>query len=189
MSLQRKEFLTWPAAAPRSQPLSCSMAAETLRNSGQLLLRAFGCSMLPAIWPGDVLVITPAELGPLGSGDLILFSRDERLFVHRLLTVRRNVAPAALIARGDALPQSDPPLQAFQVLGRVTAILRNGRPVRGMHPSLAQKVFAWTLRHAGAASPMLLRLHERRRRWAGAQQSDLVGQDAKLDNPVVAIKD
>ncbi len=188
MSLQREEFLMWPAAAAL-HPLSRGRAAEALRNSRQLLLRVFGCSMLPAVWPGDVLVITPAELGHLASGDLILFSRDERLFVHRLLMVHRNVAPAVLIARGDALPQDDPPLPAFQVLGRVIAILRNGRPVRGMHPSLAQKVFAWALRHAGAVYPVLLRLHERRRHWAGAQQSELVGQNAKSDNPVVAIKE
>ena len=36
----------------------CSMAAEALRSWGTLKLRATGISMLPALWPGDLLTVS-----------------------------------------------------------------------------------------------------------------------------------
>ena len=35
----------------------CSLAAEVLQSSGHLKLRATGASMLPTLWPGDLLTI------------------------------------------------------------------------------------------------------------------------------------
>ncbi len=146
--------------------------------------------MLPAVWPGDVLVIERAQLAQLGAGDIVLFARDDRLFAHRLLQVCGDGTNLVLGSRGDALPHNDPPLPVSQVLGRVHAVLRNGRPVRRLRPSAAQKVFAWALRHAGPAYFLLLRLHGWRRRWSGnSPDSELVRHAAKLDNPVISAKE
>ena len=64
--------------------LKCELAGEVLRSSGRLRLRVTGWSMLPAIFPGDTLVIERANGESLGKGDIVLFHRDRRLFVHRV---------------------------------------------------------------------------------------------------------
>ncbi len=193
MQVQREEFLNWPAdlpVAPDCGALSREVAAATLSRSGRLPVRVFGSSMLPAIWPGDVLVVAPAEGRRLGAGDIILFSREDRLFAHRILEVHDRGSGTVLTTRGDALAQADAPVVAPQVLGRVVAVLREGRPVDGWRASQAQKMLAWALRHAGPAYFLLLRIHEWRRRWAGkGQHNELVRHSRTLHNPVVSTKD
>jgi hypothetical protein len=43
------------ARATSRETLGCELAAEVIRSFGRVRLRATGTSMLPAIWPGDVL--------------------------------------------------------------------------------------------------------------------------------------
>jgi len=45
------------ACSTARETLGCELAAEVLRSSGRLRLRATGTSMLPAVWPGDVLSV------------------------------------------------------------------------------------------------------------------------------------
>ena len=50
------------------------LAVEVLRSSGAIRLQALGTSMLPSIWPGDVLLIQRRELGQVRPGDTAFFS-------------------------------------------------------------------------------------------------------------------
>ena len=63
------------------------MAADVLCRSGELRLRVTGASMLPSLWPGDLLLIRRAQLSEIAPEDLVLFSRQQRFFVHRVLAV------------------------------------------------------------------------------------------------------
>jgi len=100
------------------------LAAEVLRAGGSLRLQALGNSMLPAIWPGDVLCIEGKSGGTV-PGDIVLVARDGRFFIHRLM----EKSESGWIMRGDSLPQNDPPVEEIQVLGKVSTIHRNGRAV------------------------------------------------------------
>jgi signal peptidase len=81
------------AAAPTvsdQQALACELAAEVLRSSGHLRLRLEGASMLPALWPGDILSVSsvgPADAVP---GDIVVYKRGGRLVTHRVVEVRMS---------------------------------------------------------------------------------------------------
>lgn len=95
----------------------CALAAEILRRAGTVTICAFGTSMLPIIWPGDILTIE--HTSDLAAGDIGLVARDGRFFVHRLLRVEGENC----IFRGDVLRTSDPIAVRSQILGKVTEIL------------------------------------------------------------------
>jgi hypothetical protein len=90
-------FSTEPSSqppAPSRDALGCELVVETLRSFGQLRLRVNGASMLPAVWPGDILTITREAGAPPLPGDIVLFGREGRLVAHRVAEVRTQ-APGA----------------------------------------------------------------------------------------------
>ena len=126
--------------ATATHALKCDLAADVIRRFGTLRLRVNGYSMLPSIWPGDVVSVSGAEWGAYRPGDVVLYSRNGRLFVHRLVEVGGETA----VTRGDALLDLDPPVCAGDVLGRVESIERGGSRV-----AMAREV-SWSRRVAGA---------------------------------------
>ena len=104
--------------------LKCELASDVLRSSGALRLQVTGWSMLPALWPGDTIQIERAAADDVSTGDIVLFGRDRRLFVHRVIEV---ISGARLSTRGDAMPTADPVVTSDELLGRVTLVERNGK--------------------------------------------------------------
>ena len=82
--------------------VKCELAADVLRSSGTLRLQVSGWSMLPAIRSGDVLVIHRAASKDVSKGDIVLFSRDRRLFAHRVVSA--SLERSGILTRGDAMP-------------------------------------------------------------------------------------
>src|SRR5579872_6250678 len=99
--------------------LKCELAAEVLRSCGTLRLRVTGWSMLPAVWPGDTLMIESARTGGVTEGDIVLFGRERRLFVHRVV---KNLGDSKFLTRGDAMSAPDPVIDRHELLGRVSSI-------------------------------------------------------------------
>ncbi len=94
----------------------CQLFIQALRSYGCASLRVTGTSMWPALWPGDTVEIRAAQLEKIEPGALVAFTRDDRIFIHRV--VRKTVdSPATLITRGDALPAEDPPVAGSEFLG------------------------------------------------------------------------
>jgi Peptidase S24-like len=139
------------------------LAAEVLRVRGTLQLKAWGTSMLPSVWPGDLVTIHSAADDEVVPGDIVLVLRDNRFFVHRLVE-RRLVQDCLLwITRGDAIPHNDPPAAACELLGRVASIRRANRcfvPTRRV--SLLQSALAWVLCHSGQFRNLTLNVHAAR---------------------------
>ncbi len=109
--------------------LKCELAGEVLRSSGRLRLQVTGWSMLPTIWPGDVLEIERADNEEVFQGDVVLYGRDRRLVVHRLVKKERKAGADALTTQGDAVRLPDPPFSAGALMGRVALISRSGRAI------------------------------------------------------------
>ena len=102
---------------------------ELLQKHGQSRLRVTGGSMMPAILPGDVvhLRIVSSQKEEIRVGDVVLFARDGRFFLHRVVGIRRDEQDRSLlITQGDALAASDAPIAAQNVLALATGIERNG---------------------------------------------------------------
>ena len=106
-----------------------ALTAQMLRHRGTVNLKAWGTSMLPSVWPGDVLTIQSVSHEEIVPGDIVLVMRDSRFCVHRLIEGRPSCDCTLWITRGDALPHNDPPVASPQLLGRVTGIRRGKRSV------------------------------------------------------------
>jgi signal peptidase I len=108
--------------------LKCEIGCESLASSGALRLRVNGWSMIPTVWPGDVLIISKYEQREVQAGDIVLYRRAERLFVHRLIG-GNGQDRQYVVTRGDSMPESDPPLPRQDLLGKIDCIVRNGRRI------------------------------------------------------------
>jgi hypothetical protein len=126
-----------------------ALAAEMLRCHGTVRLKAWGTSMLPAVWPGDLLTIQSAGYDEVVPGDIVLVLRNKRFFIHRLVQRRRVQDCLSWITRGDAMPHNDPPAAESELLGRVSGIRRAhrsfvpSRRVSHLHSALAWTLFRW----------------------------------------------
>jgi signal peptidase I len=90
--------------------------------------------MVPSILPGDLVSIRKASLHDISQGEVVLFSQNGRLIVHRVVDRKVAATPESpvetqLITRGDRSRHEDPPISSTELLGRVVSIERNNRKV------------------------------------------------------------
>jgi signal peptidase I len=152
-----------PHALEDHEDPKLGLAAEMLRDRGTVRLELRGTSMLPSLWPGDLLTIQCAAHGEVVSGDIVLVMRDNRFFVHRLIERRQDQDRLLWITKGDAVPHEDPPVAASELLGRVTGIRRANRSfVPSRRVSLLKSVLAWMLCRWDHFRSLALRIHAAR---------------------------
>ena len=136
-----------------------NLAAEVLRSTGRVQLIAFGYSMLPSLWPGDKLTIEARPFDQVRCGDIVLYTRLRRLFIHRVLRVEEG----QILTRGDAMPSADVPLRCGELMGVVTAIRQadgSSRPVPAGSPW--RRLMGLALAHSGKMRSLALRWHATR---------------------------
>lgn len=78
--------------------------------------------MLPTLYPGDILTIRRETLSAIEPGDVVLYTRDGRFFIHRNLRAVQMGSETALVTRGDSMPNADEPVMASELLGKVVSI-------------------------------------------------------------------
>jgi signal peptidase I len=139
------------------------LAADMLRDCGRVQLQAWGTSMLPSLWPGDLLTIESVAHSEVVPGDIVLVLRDHAFLIHRLVERRQDQGCISWITKGDAVPRNDPPAGASQLLGRVTGIQHGIRLlVPSRRVSLLHSVLAWGLCHSDRFRNLTLRVHATR---------------------------
>ena len=134
--------------------LKCELAADVLRSGGTLRLRVTGWSMLPAVWPGDTLLVESADPGTTRKGDIVLFGLERRLFVHRVV---KKLGDVKFVTRGDAMSVPDPVIDQHELLGRVSSIQRNGRCIAPRRKrSFSERAIAGLVRNSQIAARVLV---------------------------------
>ena len=150
--------------APTSGEATSSLIAEVLHSWGTLQLRANGMSMLPTLWPGDLLTVHSRKFEQVQVGEMVLYFRQGRFFIHRVVGKPVLGGKPVLITRGDCMSKDDPPVRDAELLGTVTMIGRDGAclvPARRLKlPSL---ILARLLCHCDLFRRVVLRLHAARR--------------------------
>jgi signal peptidase len=141
--------------------LGCELVADVARSFGEVRLKVTGASMIPSIWPGDVITVhhNAASLQP---GQIVLYSREGKLVAHRITRVRGDV----LSTRGDSLPSSDPPIHAPDIVGHVISVVRNRHSVH-LKQSSWQRAVSFTARHSDFCLRIILRVGMRWRSFHG----------------------
>ena len=137
------------------------LAAALLRSGSTIRLRALGTSMLPAIWPGDLLTITPVLVEAVRPGEIVLSVRNGRFCIHRLVQVG-SASGADWITRGDALADPDPGVPAAAILGYVSSIARGHRVLVLRSLTTFDRVFACILCRSDLLCKLVLRIHSLR---------------------------
>jgi hypothetical protein len=126
----------------------CSLAAEALRSWGTLKVRANGVSMLPTLWPGDVLTVQSVRPEQVEPGEIVLYMRQKCFFIHR--TVSRDLTrnKTFLVTRGDCMFEDDPPIGGGELLGKIIEVRRAGSifmPARRLSPF--RRLVGWLFCH------------------------------------------
>jgi signal peptidase I len=149
--------------APENESERASRAqrsvAERIRANGSVCFRVFGGSMFPWIRPGDILFARRCEIEQARAGEVILFERDGRLFVHRVLrrtiTNSGGISCRPLITKGDALEGVDAPVSSAELLGRVIRLHRRRRHID--LESFGQILYGRLLAHVSQQSSLIYR--------------------------------
>ena len=111
------------------EQLKHNLAAEVLRSAGKFRLAAFGYSMLPTLWPGELLTIQAQSLDQVQPSEVVLFSREGRFFIHRVVRKLKMGPEPRLITRGDALPSVDATVFPIEFLGKIVSVRRGHRDI------------------------------------------------------------
>jgi signal peptidase I len=139
-----------------------NLAVEVLQKTGALRLSAFGYSMLPTLYPGDILTIKRETLSAIQPGDVVLYARDGRFFIHRNLRSVQRDSETVLVTRGDAMPHADEPVIASELLGKVVGIGDGGEVKAVPSCTVGRRAVGLVLAYSGRLRSLALRRHKRR---------------------------
>lgn len=180
--------VTTPIAPGIREDPRLDLSLETLRRS-TIRLTAWGASMLPSIWPGDMLTIEPVKHDEVVRGDIVLVLRNHRVFIHRVVETTEKTNSRMWITRGDSMPQSDPPATESNLLGRVVGGSRAGRnfaPNRKV--SMLGSVLAGIFCRFDRIRNLALRIHAGRLHIASSQTGSAARVDLAEDaNGVICV--
>jgi hypothetical protein len=162
-----------------------ALVADALRCNGRLRLRVHGESMLPSLWPGDVVEIASCSPADLHPGEIVLAQSQGRLFLHRLVA---PVTPDGFLLRGDSVPGPDPQYPPNALLGRFVRRGASFKPSFGfsgnhaasrtglfadadrtLYPAALSRALGWILCHCSPVRRLALKLHQRRVSTRGFQ--------------------
>ena len=126
--------------------LFSELLEEVLNRGYYVRFPAPGDSMYPTIRNGDVITVTPLGASSVTIGDIILYQHKSGVTVHRVMRIIKQSeensrgAPQGpqnrslsetlhFFLRGDAAVVFDDPVNADQILGKVTLVEREGRRI------------------------------------------------------------
>ncbi len=164
MSFQPENFLTSSLIHDDVGRLAAEarldLAAEVLHRFGEVRFVAHGSSMVPSIYPGDLLTVRSEASSSACCGEIVLCLVGGRFLVHRLMRKWPESDRIVFATRGDALAQEDPSVDGSQLLGRVISIMRRGKSVdfsRGLNPWI--RLVRWGVRNSSTFTEILLAAH------------------------------
>jgi signal peptidase len=146
--------------------LGRELVADLAHSFGEVRLKVSGASMMPAVWPGDVITVRRRDVAELRPGQIVLYRQEQKLVAHRIVCVRGD----RVTTRGDSLRYDDPPIRESDIVGQVVCLHRNGRRVH-LKQSFWQRVSSSILRRSDFCMRMALRLGGRLRRPASEEMS------------------
>ncbi|MDB4980214.1 MAG: hypothetical protein JWM82_966 [Myxococcales bacterium] len=108
-----------------------SAVVQSLLDEGMSVrFRASGRSMLPALRDGECLIVAPARAADVDIGDVLLCDTRRGPVAHRVSSIERLAdGERRFTLRGDASLESDAPIAARQMTGKIVSVERDGRAV------------------------------------------------------------
>ena len=147
-------------SAQLANAVKCTLATDVLLSFGSLRFAASGWSMIPTVWPRDILVVERVSLDRIRVGDVVLVEREGGLCAHRVIARPDGSECGRWLTQGDAMPAPDRPVSDNNLLGRVTSVVRDGS-VTAMTCKLnvIDRMIAGSVRRSFLAARILVFLH------------------------------
>lgn len=98
---------------------------QILKDGIPIRCKVGGISMLPLLWPGDVIIIDPIIIEQIAIGDIVVFKQDNRLVAHRLISISNINNSKFLFTKGDSNLKRDEPFSAESLIGIVRNVIKN----------------------------------------------------------------
>jgi hypothetical protein len=148
-----------------------ALAEEMLRGAGTLRFEARGESMLPAIFPGEELILHRVRLRDVAVGDVVLFAQKGKWHLERVQEVLPGVAQPYLRTSLDIGSSRKEPVFGEELLGRVVFVIRDREEmVLFRKPSFGQHVLSTALKNVPGATFAWLAWWQLRSRIANFRQ-------------------
>jgi signal peptidase I len=145
----------------------CELIGDVPRTAGESRLRVTGASMLPAVWPGDVITVQHRGWSDLRPGQIVLYRRDGRLIAHRI----QSFSGGRMITKGDSQVAVDPPVEESEIIGQVVRISRGSQNLP-TEQALWQRIGSSILSRSDFLMRGVLSIHRRLHRTSGVQASN-----------------
>jgi signal peptidase I len=149
--------------APCTDSSRAELVVDGLGRFGEARLRVVGSSMLPSLWPGDVLTVRPRLIAEVRHGDVAVFVRDDRLIAHRVIAHRGS----HVVTQGDTVTSPDAPVSQAELIGIAVRLVRCGKARRvSSHVGLPSRLMAALVNRSWHVNRILQRVHAWRSLWA-----------------------
>ena len=112
---------------------------EIIERDGKLVYTTRGYSMKPLLRQHRDLVVISKITEPLKKYDVILFKRNNKYLLHRIIKVKENSYDTA----GDHNWWKEYDVTPSEIVGVLTAIVRDGKEIKPDDPSYQFYVHLW----------------------------------------------
>jgi hypothetical protein len=153
-----------------------SLALGLLEKGKPMRFAPTGSSMAPFIRHGETVTIMPCAPNHVKPGDIVLYATEsdhvgspKRL--HRVIEKKVVGKKCLFVTKGDAVPDLDLPIQAGQILGKVSAIEKRRWELDLDRPWAKTIHLAWFLLERWALWRWLVRVGWRTAKGKGSSES------------------
>ena len=109
-----------------------------LQEGNAIGMIAQGASMWPVIPAGSKVFIEPVNSGDVRRGDIIAWTRNKELRIHRVVSIDGPRASRTFVTKGDYNAGRDSMIEARQVVGIVRMDTRGARMLSQLSPWIAR---------------------------------------------------
>lgn len=122
--LRDKGLVTYVVDDPQLQ----QTAADSSAGGPLLAVSVTGSSMFPVLLSGDKVLVKKSAIEELSAGDIVVWAHDSlKRVAHRTLSIEASAMPPLITTKGDLCLDPDPPVEFDRVLGKIIAVVREGK--------------------------------------------------------------
>ncbi len=96
-----------------------SWCREELTLGRTVRIVASGYSMIPTVWPGELIEIQPVVIEDVKIGDIIAFQRIQHMVVHRVVMIQNLHDETFITTMGDSNLKADEVINNENFIGKV----------------------------------------------------------------------
>ena len=106
---------------------------EELSLGRTVRIVASGYSMIPTVWPGELIEIQPVVIENVKIGDIIAFQRIQHMVVHRVVMIQNLNDETFITTMGDSNLKVDEVINNANFIGKVkvknNTLVHRGQPI------------------------------------------------------------